>query len=31
MVGGADQALAVTVWIYTRWYLLEELQHGVFA
>ncbi len=22
-VGGADQALAVTVWIYTRWYLLD--------
>ena len=27
-VGGADQALAVTVWIYTTWYLLDD---GVFA
>ena len=27
-VGGADQAFAVTVWIYTTWYLLDD---GVFA
>ena len=27
-IGGADQALAVAVWIYTTWYLLDD---GVFA